>query len=83
MICAFPEQFRNLAQESNLAFASLGTKYIEMLESDVGKTAMGGSASGLKKFMANVKLARSQTEANKEMIYRQYGIIENEAPMDI
>ena len=45
--CAFPEQFRDLATQSGLAFASLGKKFIELLESDDGKAAMGG-ASGWK-----------------------------------
>jgi UDP:flavonoid glycosyltransferase YjiC (YdhE family) len=80
VICAFPEQFRNLVEDSNLEFASLGTKFIEMLESDVGKAAMGGSGSGLKKFLANVKLAKNQTEINKELINKQYKIIESEIP---
>ena len=80
VICAFPEQFRNLVEDSNLEFASLGPKFIEMLESDVGKAAMGGSGSGLKKFLANVKLAKNQTEINKKLINKQYEIIESEIP---
>jgi UDP:flavonoid glycosyltransferase YjiC (YdhE family) len=54
VICAFPEQFRNLVdgENSNMEFASLGTKFIKMLDSDVGKAAMGGSGSGLKKLLA-------------------------------
>ena len=54
VICAFPEQFRNLAEDSNLEFASLGAKYIEMLDSNIGKAAMGGDGSGLKKFLAYI-----------------------------
>ena len=80
VICAFPEQFRNMAEDSNLEFASLGTKFIEMLDSDVGKAAMGGSGPGLKKFLAYVKLARNQTEINKELIHKQYEIIKSEIP---
>ena len=80
VICAFPEQFRNLVEESNLEFASLGTKYVEMLDSEVGKAAMGGSGSGLKKFIANLKLANNQTKINKELINKQYEIIENNIP---
>ena len=68
VICAFLEQFKNLAKESDMEFASLGAKYIEMLDSDYGKAAMGGSGSGLKKFLAYVRLAKNQTEANKELI---------------
>jgi sterol 3beta-glucosyltransferase len=80
VICAFPEQFRNLAENSHLHFASLGTKFIEMLDSDIGKVAMGGGGSGLKKFVANVKLARNQTEVNKELVNRQLELIEEEKP---
>ncbi|MCK4662027.1 MAG: glycosyltransferase family 1 protein [Bacteroidales bacterium] len=80
VICAFPEQFRNLAEDSNMEFASLGTKYIEMLDSEIGKAAMGGSSSGLKKMLAYIKLAKNQTEANKELTDKQYEIIESEIP---
>jgi sterol 3beta-glucosyltransferase len=80
VICAFPEQFRELAEDSNLEFASLGAKFIELLESDAGKAAMGGEGSGLEKFLATVKLARNQTEANKELVNKQYELIEGEEP---
>lgn len=80
VICAFPEQFRNLAEDSKLEFASLGTKFIDMLNSDEGKEAMGGTSSGLKKIIANIKLASKSTEANKELIKRQHNIIESLKP---
>jgi sterol 3beta-glucosyltransferase len=51
VICAFPEQFRYLAENSNLEFASLGSKFIEMLDSNVGRTALGSGGSGLKNFL--------------------------------
>jgi UDP:flavonoid glycosyltransferase YjiC (YdhE family) len=80
VICAFPEQFRALAEDSDLEFASLGTKYIEMLESDLGKAAMGAGGSGLSKFAANIKLAGAQTDINRELVLRQHEIIENQKP---
>jgi len=80
VICAFPEQFRNIAEESNLEFASLGTKFIDMLDSDDGKAAMGGSGSGFKKIMANIRLAKNSTEINKELINKQYELIETQNP---
>ncbi|MCK4466094.1 MAG: glycosyltransferase family 1 protein [Bacteroidales bacterium] len=80
VICAFPEQFRNLVENSNMEFASLGTKYIEMLDSEVGKAALGGSGSGLNKMLAYIRLAKNQTEANKELTDKQYEIIESEIP---
>jgi len=80
VICAFPEQFRDLAKDSNMEFASLGLRFIEMLDSDVGKTALGGGHSGLKKFLAFVRLAINQKEINKELINKQYDLIESEKP---
>ena len=79
VICAFPEQFRYLADNSQLEFASLGAKFIELLDSDVGKAAMGGS-SGLKKFRALIKLAKTQKESQKELIQNQHDIIEQGNP---
>ena len=80
VICAFPEQFRDLAETANLGFSSLGPAYIEMLESEAGKAALGGGGSGLKKFLAFVRLARLSTRINRELIRRQYEIIEGSDP---
>lgn len=80
VICAFPEQFRNLVRDSNMEFASLGKKFIELLESDEGKEALGGSSSGLRKYWAYIKVASKQTEANKELVHKQYELIESQNP---
>ncbi|MGI9545054.1 MAG: glycosyltransferase [Cyclobacteriaceae bacterium] len=80
VICAFPEQFRDLAEDSNMKFASLGTELIELLESDIGKAAMGGSGSGFKKILAIIKLATSQKASQREIVSKQYELIENINP---
>jgi sterol 3beta-glucosyltransferase len=80
VICAFPEQFRYLAEEAKMEFASLGSKFIELLDSDAGKAALGGSSSGLKKMVAYVRLALRQTEVNKELVDKQYELVERENP---
>ena len=80
VICAFPEQFRHLVAGSQMEFASLGEKYIELLESDDGKAAMGGGGSGMEKFMATLRLAKNQGEANKQLVHRQYELIQRENP---
>ena len=77
--CAFPEQFRELAEEADLEYASLGKMFIELLESDAGMNAMGGS-SGLRKFAATIKLAQNQTEANQELVRNQYEIVKKHNP---
>ncbi len=80
IICAFPEQFRHLVEDSNMEFASLGTKFIELLDSDAGKAALGGGGSGLKKMLAYIKLARNSTDINKDLVKKQYDLIESENP---
>ena len=80
VICAFPDQFRNLVEDSNMEFASLGTEFLESLNSDDGKIALGGGGSGFKKMLAYIRLAGKQTEANKELTDKQYEIIESEIP---
>lgn len=80
LTCAFPEQFRNLALETGLGFTSLGPDYIEMLESDLGKDALGGGSAGIQQFLAMVKLASQQTTINKALVLRQHEILEKEKP---
>lgn len=79
VICAFPEQYGHLVDGTGMAFASLGASYIALLESDAGRAAMG-EGSGLEKFRATLTLARTQTDANKELVRNQYAHIEREAP---
>jgi len=80
VVFAFPEQFRSLVEGGNMEFFSLGKKYIELLDSDAGKAALGGDYTGLKKFIAYIKLASKQTEINKELIYKQYELVKKYDP---
>ncbi len=80
VICLFPEQFRNLAEDTGLQFASLGTEFIELLDSPAGKIAMGGGPFGFKKMNAYRKLISMQSSVNKGMIMKQEAVIEREKP---
>lgn len=80
VIAAFPEQFRYLAEKCNIEFASLGSKFIELLDSELGKNALGGSGAGFKKFTAYMKLAHKQNEINRELVNCQYEIVQKEKP---
>ena len=79
VLCAFPDQFRSITEESDIPFASLGKLFIELLESDAGKAAMGG-ASGWKKFAGTLQLAMQQKDANKELLFKQREIINKYQP---
>lgn len=80
VICAFPEQFRDHADRSNLEFATLGTDFIDMLNSREGKMVLGGGGSGLKKMLAIIKLSRNSTKINKELVIKQSDLIAKEKP---
>jgi len=79
VICAFSEQFRELTENCDIEFASLGKKIDDLSESDAGRTAMGGG-SGIKKFFAYIKLARNSKAPNKEKEFKLYELIKQERP---
>ncbi|MCW5516369.1 glycosyltransferase [Muriicola sp. Z0-33] len=80
IVCAFPEQFRSLVEDSGFRFLSLGKEFIEMLESPFGKAAMGGSATTWKKINAYIKLAKTFAPMRKRLMVRQFTILEEESP---
>ena len=77
VLCAFPEQFRDLAEESKIEFASLGRKYTKLLNSDAWKAFMGGS-TGLRTLFSLINLSIKSSQINKELIFKQYEIIKKE-----
>lgn len=80
VIGAFPGQFRKQAEDTGLEFASLGSKFMDLLDSEDGRAAMGGSGSGWKKFLATIRLAAKQKDANKELLHKQFDLVESEKP---
>lgn len=80
VVCLLPEQFRGLAEEAGLRFASLGPRFLELLHSPAGKVALGGGHSGLRKLWSYGQLARKFKSTNREMIRTQREVIEAEHP---
>ena len=80
IICLFPEQFRDLAENSGFEFVSLGSKFGKLLKSPEGRIAMGGGKLGIKKIKAFLKLISMQPEATKEMMLKQEECIESQNP---
>jgi len=79
VICTFSEQFRELTENCDIEFASLGKKNDDLFESDAGRIFMGGG-SGIKKFFILIKLARNLKGANKEKELNLYELIKQERP---
>ena len=80
VLCMFPEQFRHLANDSGIAFESLGSEFIEMLDSPAGRIAMGGGSFGLKKIKAYKTLISMQQEISKNMLLIQEEVINRWKP---
>jgi len=80
VICAFSEQFRELAESCDIEFASLGRKNDDVLESDANRTVMGGS--GIKKFFAYIKLMRlaQSQKVPQEKEFKLYELVKQERP---
>jgi len=80
VICAFPEQFRQMTGNCDLEFASLGKYDEDILKGDIGRTIMGGT--GIKKFFAYIKGIRlaQQQKIPQEKEMKLYEIIQQEKP---
>jgi sterol 3beta-glucosyltransferase len=70
----FPEQFRHLAKDADIPFISLGTAFIELIDSPDGKQIMGGS-SILKNMGAYLRLYKKSMVISKASAQLQYATI--------
>ncbi|GJM60965.1 glycosyltransferase [Persicobacter diffluens] len=70
-----PAQFEPLAQEEGLSFHSMGEAFIKMLDSEVGKRALGGGGEFWSKILAYIQLAMQQGKINKDMVLIQQEVI--------
>ena len=80
VICCFPEQFRKLAEESQIELAGLTPKFLEVIESEEGKMAMGGKGSLFKKAKAYYQLFKKSRSINRIMANQQYELVQKEKP---
>lgn len=80
VVCAFPEQYRNLAEESGFAFYSLGSEFLSLLNSDAGLQMMSGGSGRLQKVTTTLKLAKQSMPIQKKLIDLQHEIIQKVNP---
>ena len=80
VLCCFPDQFTSLAHDVGLNAFGLGAKFIDLLNSEAGKAAMGAEGPFYKKSIGIVKLAINQNEANKELVFKQAEKIRDYSP---
>jgi len=79
-ICAFPEQFKSLADDSNLRFAPLNKEFIELVEGEDAVNLMGGKISVFKKIRILIKLYKLGVKVNKQIVQEQVDLFTKEKP---
>ena len=70
--CQFPEQFRGLAENSNLSFEGLTPDFLEMLDSPDGKMVMGGAGGMFEKLGAYIRVYKKSLGINAKMMEQQH-----------
>ncbi len=80
VICAFPKQFENLAEESQIEFAPLTPKFLEILNTEVAQTTMASKGSVFNKIGYFIKLYRQSKSVIKILNEEQVDLIEKEKP---
>ncbi|WP_186757266.1 glycosyltransferase [Echinicola salinicaeni] len=80
VIAVFPAQFEDLVKAAGLEFRSLGSEFLDMLETDAGKRALGTGGPFWKKIPAFIHLAFKYGGINKQLIIRQAEIVKKEQP---
>lgn len=79
-ICAFPEQFRESVIKDGHEFYGLGSKFLELIESEAGKVFMGSGGSFFKKARLIGYMSRKSKEIASEYIQLQHDLLHKEKP---
>lgn len=80
VICQFPEQFRDLAEDTGLSFEGLTHKFLALIDSEDGKMVMGGGGAFFKKISAFYSIYKKSIPINSTMLNQQHDFIEQIKP---
>lgn len=80
VICQFPEQFRDLALNSNLEFSGLTPDFIELINSPDGKIVMGGGQSAFSKMGSLFRIYKKSLAINHRMLWQQHQLAQELNP---
>jgi UDP:flavonoid glycosyltransferase YjiC (YdhE family) len=78
VLCAFPEQYRNTAEENGFHFHSLGSEYLDLLNGYFGQASM--CEKGFKRIKALIELTKQSIPIQKRLLDAQKAIIEETNP---
>jgi UDP:flavonoid glycosyltransferase YjiC (YdhE family) len=80
VICAFPEQFKDVVEDADISFNGLSKKFLELIEGEQGQLLMGGKGSPLKKIKALFWMIKESKEVQKIVIDQQRDLIHSQKP---
>ncbi|EAR00557.1 glycosyltransferase [Maribacter sp. HTCC2170] len=75
ILCCFPEQFKKMTCALEIPFQGLGKEFLELLDTEDGKSVMGSKLTFFRKLKVYYHLYRKSSEINKRMAQRQKEII--------
>lgn len=80
VIGLFPEQYGSLAKESDIAFLPFDAGFIEMIEGEVGKQALGGATNFFQRIQAYYQLYKVSKKVNNKIFKEQIDFISKVNP---
>lgn len=78
--CLFPEQFRETVDKLGFPFLGFDRRFLEMLETESGKSVMGGGGNAINKIKNFIKLIRSSFGLQKTLNSQQKEAIDSINP---
>jgi len=80
VICAFPDQFKELTDQSGLGFAPLGPDSLDILTGKEAKIAFGGKSLKIIRILSTLKMFLKFHRSREAITLREFEIIQNEKP---
>ena len=82
VLCLFPAQFESLTKDVNVGFQPLSHQFLEMLNSEEGRSIIGGKLPLFKRIKTYIKLYKKSNKISHIMNQEQHQVI-NEADPDL
>ncbi|MBN7811971.1 glycosyltransferase family 1 protein [Algoriphagus sp. H41] len=80
VVCLFPEQFRETVEKMGMEFLGLDRRFLEMLDSSVGKSVMGGGGNAFATIRNFFRLMKNSLGLQKTLIHQQKDAIDATQP---
>jgi sterol 3beta-glucosyltransferase len=80
VVCLFPEQFREVVEQLDYPFIGFDKRFLEMLETQSGKSVMGGGGNGFAQLKGYIRLIRDSMKIQGKLIDQQREVLQEINP---